>query len=550
MEVEKESGIEEQLDKVQVVKHKRPRKHIPAILRPGNYMLIHIQEAFNKVFTTQLNPLYFLGAITFLLFWVALGSGIYLFLLYEMGPSHAYNSVQAMTVDQAYYSGIVRSLHRYSSDGLVIVILIHMGQVFFSDRFRKYRWVAWVTGAFILPVLWMEGVTGYFLPWDQVAQMTAISLAEMLSHIPLSAEPAQRLFATNDSVTSLLFFITNYLHLAIPCLVLILAWIHCMRISMPLINPPREITITILAALFVLALIKPATSAGPADLGKLVGEVNIDWFYLGIFVLFDKVGLSGGQAVFWGIFGYFAFLSLPWIIMEARKKEDEDSVTAIQQTAPTVDLAKCKGCPLCQMACPFEAMIVVNRKDGRNFESQAELVGPNCAHCGFCVNACEFGAVSMGEWNKSSFHDFVTKAFEPDTTRNGDAVPTSIAFICERSFNLEGFLTEDCKRVDSTPEVAVMVIPCIGSISPSLVDHCFEVGAKGVMVIGCRGLDCHYRELRRRLHLVKEESSHKFLVEGIEDDRLMVMEVSPLQIEKIRQEIDEFNSKIKERVEA
>jgi len=525
------------------VKAKKAVKYIPWQLRIGNYMLVFVQEKLNWIFTPQLNPLYFLGAITFLLFWVVLASGIYLFLFYDMGPTRAYESVQHITENQKYYGGIIRSLHRYASDGLMIVILVHMTQVFFSDRFRKYRWVAWVTGAGIIPVIWFEGVTGYFLPWDEVAQVTSIAMSQVVSTLPISAEPMERLFATNESVTALLFFIMNYLHLAVPCLLLILAWIHCMRISMPLITPPAPITWTILISLLVLSLLKPAVSAAPADLSRLVGSVSIDWFYLGVFVLFDKLDLAGGHALFWAGVGYTGFILLPWIIRDPRKHDE--SITHVPQVDVKVDLNKCKGCVLCQQACPFEAMLLVNRKDGRGYDTQAEVIPAHCSQCGFCVNACEFGAVSMGGWSKGTFHDFVTKAFEPVPDGNGSNRPTSMAFICERSFNLEGFLTDDCMRIASSPDVAVMVIPCIGSVSPSLIEHCYEVGAKGVMVIGCRGLDCHYREERRRLHIAKEDGSHKFLVESIEDNRLRIMLVSPLQIEKIRQDIDEFNNEVK-----
>jgi coenzyme F420-reducing hydrogenase delta subunit/ferredoxin len=523
-------------------------KLIPAILRPGNRLLLLAQETLNRVFTPQLNPMYFLGAITFLLFWVALASGVYLFVLYEIGPGRAYNSLQEITVNQRYYSGIVRSLHRYSSDGLVLVIIVHMIQVLFSDRFRKYRWVAWVSGAVIIPAFWLEGVSGYFLVWDQVAQMASIAMADMISALPISSEPLQRMFMSNESVTPLLFFVMTYLHITIPLVVLILAWIHCMRISMPLINPPGQITITILASLFILALIKPAVSAGPADLSTLVGTVNIDWFYLGIFVALDALKLSGGHALFWGTAGYAGFIALPWLIPDPKKPVDEPVVAAMRQVDVAVDLVKCKGCPLCQQACPFEAMIPAARSDGGPYDSQAQVVPELCAQCGFCVNACEFGAVSMGAWNKGTFQEYVTGLFASKAAVNGDGVATTMVFICERSFSMDGFLTEDGARVASTPEAAAMVIPCIGALSPSLVQHCFDSGAKGVMAIGCRGLDCHYREERRRLHITKDDGQHKFLVESIADKRFRLDLVSPLQIEKIMVDIDEFNEEVKGKV--
>ena len=191
-------------------------KNIPYALRPGNYLLVRAQELLNYAFDPSLNPLYFLGSITFLLFWVLLGTGTYLFMFYQMNPVGAYESIQYMTEDQKYYGGIIRSFHRYAADGLVIAIGIHILQVLFSDRFRKYRWFAWVSGAVILPVIWFEGASGYFLVWDESAQMLAMVMGDLINALPMNAEPFPRAFLINDSVNPTLFFVMDFLHLAVP----------------------------------------------------------------------------------------------------------------------------------------------------------------------------------------------------------------------------------------------------------------------------------------------------------------------------------------------
>jgi len=513
---------------------------IPPVLRPGNTALVFIQEQFNKIFTPQLNPLYYLGAITFLMFWVLLATGAYLFLFYNMNPVGAYQSVQRLTEDQKYYGGIIRSLHRYASDGIVILITIHMIQVFFSDRFRRYRWVAWVSGAVIIPVLWFEGVSGYVLVWDETAQMIALTFSEVLDALPINAEPAPRNFLTNDSINQLLFFVLNYLHMAIPILLLILAWVHCMRISMPLVNPPRRVTVVILGSMVALSLVKPAVSAPPADLGKLVGEVAIDWFYLPAFPLLHELQISGGTAWILGIIGYGLFLGLPWIIPEPKKPPAE--AAKVRQCVVEVDLESCKGCVLCQMACPFEAMKMAPRTDGLPYEKEAVVLPTRCAECGFCVNACEFNAVSMGEWSKSAFQDHIESLLEP---KDGRRRPTSIAFICERSFPQEGFYSPDLTRLASNSDVAAMSIPCIGVVSPAIVEYSLTAGAKGVMAIGCRGLDCHYREARRRLKLADGSMAYQFLVETMNIPNLKIWLVSPFEVDKMKRDIDEFNEQVK-----
>jgi quinol-cytochrome oxidoreductase complex cytochrome b subunit/coenzyme F420-reducing hydrogenase delta subunit len=513
---------------------------MPLILRPGNYALVMIQELFNKVFNTSLNPLYFLGSITFLFLWTLIVTGVYLFLFYEMNPVGAYESVRYMTEDQKYYGGIMRSLHRYASDGIVISIIVHMIQVFFSDRFRKYRWVAWVSGAAIIPVIWFEGVSGYLLVWDETAQMIALIGAELFNVAPLNVEPLQRAFLVNNSVNATFFFVMNYLHLAIPILILIIAWIHCMRVSMPLILPRWPITGIILASLLLLSIIKPAVSAPPADLSRLIGEAPVDWFYLSLFPFIYWLDISPESVWMVGGGGFIIFALSPWLIRDPKKSSDD--IPTVPQNAISFEEDKCKGCLLCQAACPFEALQIVEGKDPDSF---LPVVTPgNCAECGFCVSICEFDAVAMGEWKKSTFHEYIDKLLSAEG-ESGAARTVSIAFICERSFNQDGFYNSNKTRLARNDEVAVMIVPCIGVISPTIVEYSLKAGAKGVMVVGCRGLDCHYREERRRIKVDEAPERQKFLVEQMDNPGLKVMLISPFEIEQLERDIDQFNATVK-----
>ncbi|VAX22465.1 hypothetical protein MNBD_NITROSPINAE02-375 [hydrothermal vent metagenome] len=280
---------------------------------------MNTQGRSGDYFSFQLNPLNFLGGITFLLFWILLSTGSYLYLFYEMTPSGAYESVQNITIGQKYFGGIIRSIHRYSADGILIVIVIHIFMQFFSGRFRNHGRVAWTIGAMILPVMWLEGVLGYFLVWDQAGQMIAETAAYLLDALLIHHGPMARNFLLDETKNGLLFFIFNYAHLGIPALLLLLAWAHCMRISMPPIAPPRQVTIAILFALFALAIFLPATSLAPADLASRAVSPPIDWIFLAPFRLVRDFGLSplivwvGGGAL------YFVFFSLPWIFRNNQK---------------------------------------------------------------------------------------------------------------------------------------------------------------------------------------------------------------------------------------
>jgi quinol-cytochrome oxidoreductase complex cytochrome b subunit len=65
------------------------------------------------------------------------------------------------TNDQWYAAGVMRSLHRYASDALVIVVVLHMLREYSLDRMRGKRFFAWITGVPLLWFIYMCGITGY-----------------------------------------------------------------------------------------------------------------------------------------------------------------------------------------------------------------------------------------------------------------------------------------------------------------------------------------------------------------------------------------------------
>src|SRR3990172_7884278 len=145
----------------------------------------------------------------------------------------------------------MRSLHRYASDGAMIALLVHLVREYFNDRYRRWRWVAWVTGVALILIYWGLGVTGYWMVWDQRGQLIARLSAEFLDFIPIWGEPLTRAFISNETVTNILFIGVIFVHLAVPTIALFLLWQHVIRISRPVINPPRELAIVLTTLLVV-----------------------------------------------------------------------------------------------------------------------------------------------------------------------------------------------------------------------------------------------------------------------------------------------------------
>ena len=154
--------------------------------------LERVESAFDAVFTPDCNPLYYLGALGWFFYWIVIATGIYLYIFFDTGVTQAYESVESLTHMQWYAGGIMRSLHRYASDALVLVMILHLLREYVLGRLRGARWFAWVVGVAILWLVFASGISGYWVVWDRLAQYVAIATSEWLDALGLFGEPIAR----------------------------------------------------------------------------------------------------------------------------------------------------------------------------------------------------------------------------------------------------------------------------------------------------------------------------------------------------------------------
>jgi CDP-4-dehydro-6-deoxyglucose reductase, E3 len=250
------------------------------------WLFIRVEALFNAAFGDRLNPLYQLGAISFFLFWVVAASGLYLYAFFETGVSDAYASVEALTHGQWWAGGILRSLHRYASDAMAFTMLLHMLRHFAFDRLRGFRSFSWLTGVALIWLVYVSGINGYMLPWDQMAQFVITASFEWLDRLPLFGGALMRNFIYASSVNDRFFSLLAFMHIGIPLVVLLLMWVHVQRVPKARTNPSRPIVIGLLATLLVLSLVAPALSqGGAADMAVAARTLQFDWFYLALMPL-------------------------------------------------------------------------------------------------------------------------------------------------------------------------------------------------------------------------------------------------------------------------
>ena len=283
-------------------------KRFQALLQ---WVFLRIEGLFNAAFGDRINPFYHLGAITFFLFWVVGASGLYLYIFFETGLSVAYSSVVALTENQWFAGGIMRSVHRYASDAMVLTMVLHMLRYFAFNLYHGFRWFSWITGVMLIWMVYATGINGYMLPWDQLAQFVTVTSFEWLDWLPSFGGTLMRNFIYSSAVGDRFFTLLSFMHLGLPLVVLMVMWIHVQRVPKARTTPPRPIVIGLLLTMLVLSLVLPVHSQGGiSNLAQAVTNVELDWFYLAIFPLLTEWPLGRVWALVVG--GSLVLALLPW----------------------------------------------------------------------------------------------------------------------------------------------------------------------------------------------------------------------------------------------
>ncbi len=278
-------------------------------LRAG---FMHAEALFNRAFGDRANPLYHLGATSFWLFWIVGASGLYLYAFFDTSVEGAHRSMQALTEGQWYAGGVLRSVHRYASDAMVVTMAIHALRHFAFDRLRGFRWFSWVTGVVLVWLVYIAGANGYMLPWDRLAQFVTQASFEWLDWLPGFGGALIRNFIVPASVSNRLFSLLVFIHIGVPLVTLLLLWIHVQRVPKAETQPPRPIALAVLAMLIVLSLVQPvASQGGAADLMQAPTALTLDWFLLALFPLVYAWPLAAVWALVGG--ATLLLLLLPWL---------------------------------------------------------------------------------------------------------------------------------------------------------------------------------------------------------------------------------------------
>jgi coenzyme F420-reducing hydrogenase delta subunit/Pyruvate/2-oxoacid:ferredoxin oxidoreductase delta subunit len=431
------------------------------------------------------------GAIAVTTLLIATVTGIVLLIWYKPSVHFAYESLEAMS-QSPLGSGLMRSLHRYSSDAAVFFGIIHALRVFFERRFEGARWLAWVTGAVMMGLLWFIGWTGYWLVWDLRAQSVAVGTAKLLDVLPIFTDPLSRSFVTDESVNSLLFFVVFFIHMIIPLAMAVAMWLHITRLARARYLTSKAMTLWVTGLLLTICIAYPATNEAPAQMAAIPDDITMDWWFLFPIPIIDRLGAGAA----WGllIVGSAAMLSIPWWM--ARRRQPPASVVA----------SRCNECKKCYTDCPYEAIEMISRTDGNErYLTQASVIDSKCVACGICAGSCDTMGIGV-DWFSSIEQRRLIGSWMKQAQDEGETV--HLAFVCAESAGANLEIDPVTGRCAELPGYRALRVPCAGWVQPLMIERAIRQGASGVLVVTCPPDKCSYREgaewERQRIEGIRE----------------------------------------------
>jgi|APCry1669189534_1035231.scaffolds.fasta_scaffold61214_1 cytochrome b6 len=183
-----------------------------------------------KFVPAHVNIFYCFGGIMLTSFIFQAGSGFALTIYYQPTVVEANPSVQLILyhVNNGWF---IKSIHRWSSGVMVLILILHIARVYLTGGFKKPRELIWITGIILAVTSISFGVSGYSLPWDQVgywASKIVTSVPEALDNLisgsgKIFVVALRGGFSVNQSTLTRFYSIHTFVF---PSLALILVIIH------------------------------------------------------------------------------------------------------------------------------------------------------------------------------------------------------------------------------------------------------------------------------------------------------------------------------------
>jgi cytochrome b6 len=282
---------------------------------------------------------YFFGGLTLFFFVVQVCSGILLLLYYRPTAEAAFSSVQFI-MTRVPFGWLVRSIHSWSANLMVLAAFLHMFSVFLMRAYAKPRELTWWSGVVLLMLTLGFGFSGYLLPWNTVSFFATRVGTDMVAKVPLVGDWLLHFLRGGDDVTGATLTRFFGFHVAVlPFIAFLLIGVHLFLIQRHGVHVPtsreaeshthramrfvpdftlRELVVWLigLALLAALAAFRPWELGVQADpFAAAPAGIKPEWYFLFMFETLKLIPahVAGVEGEVVGLAG-FGLAGLLWFL--------------------------------------------------------------------------------------------------------------------------------------------------------------------------------------------------------------------------------------------
>jgi len=200
----------------------------------------------------------------------------------------------------------------------------------------------------------------------------------------------------------------------------------------------------------------------------------------------------------------------------------------------------CRGCAECVEVCEYDARQMVGRDSGVVVSKIDQSL---CRGCGSCVTVCPTGASTATYFTDTRITRALEEMLGASAGRQGRGKvsrPQIVSFAC----NWSAYPLLERGGVQIPADLHVIRVMCLGSVTPGFVLRAFELGADGVLFLGCSPQECHYSFGNRVAEMQCQMAQKLMHTLGIEKQRLRLEAISYGESTKLKKIVRQFANKI------
>ncbi len=166
------------------------------------------------------------GSVALFLILIQFFTGAMLAFNYAPTPGDAYSSLRYI-LTEVTAGRLMRGLHHWGASMIIVIVVLHMVQVFLWGAYKKPREGTWIVGVILLLLTLAYGLTGYLLPWDNRAYFGTVVTTQIGATVPIVGPYVSRLLASSGDIGVVTFARFYGLHvLLLPPATLLLIAFH------------------------------------------------------------------------------------------------------------------------------------------------------------------------------------------------------------------------------------------------------------------------------------------------------------------------------------